>query len=89
MSKIDLDELLELFRLRLQQEEQRGSVGKLEFPLPEKQREFEVAVRWPTMWGALHSIDAELKRLLEDKNPSGKSAEDLAEWLRSKIAGAL
>ena len=67
----------------------RGVIGRLEFPLPEENDAFLVAVRAPILHRTLREIDEELRRLLKDENPSGKSAEDLAEWLRSKIAGAL
>ena len=64
-------------------------MGKLEFPLPEENDAFLIAVRAPVLHRTLREIDEELRRLLKDDNPSGKSAEDLAEWLRSKIAEAL
>ena len=67
----------------------RGIVGKLEFPLPEETEALMIAIRAPVFHSLLHEIDRELRNIIKHDNPSGKTAEELAGWLRSKIAEAL
>jgi hypothetical protein len=88
MSQKDIRDLLHPMRL-FTPGDARGVVGKLEFPLPEENDAFLIAVRAPILHRTLREVDEELRSLLKHDNPSGKTAEELAEWLRSKIAGAL
>jgi len=65
---------------------ERGSVGKLEFPLPEQQHDFNLAVNANELVCCLFDID-QLCRSIQKYGPNSKeyTPEDLADQIREEI----